>query len=114
MILEYEQQKTVDTIEETVVKYFEVEPQDIVNKRGSENIRNARYFLWYILHFKLEMSPKSIGLIYMYDTRTVKYGYAKIRNSMKYHKMYVSVYEELMEKVKPLIPLNLDKFWGKA
>lgn len=113
MKLNTEQINKIDEIEEIIAKYFGISPQDIINKLQKENVSNARYFLWYILHFKLEMSSNKIGKIYLYTPRLVKYGYAKIKNGIRFHKFYNNIYEDLMEKIEPILPKDLDRFWEK-
>lgn len=106
------QQQTIDKIEHEVCVYFRVTEQDIINKDNSEISSNARHFLWYMLHFKLGMSPLKISNIYLKMPRAVKKGYAKIKNGIKYHSYYKVMYNELSEKIEPFIPKDIERFWN--
>ena len=55
MKLTTEQINKIDEIEMIVANHFGIEPQSIINRESKENVSNARYFLWYILHFDLGM-----------------------------------------------------------
>lgn len=113
MKINFNQKQTIDRIEQQVCSYFKISEQDIINKDNSEVISNARHFLWYMLHFKLEMSPLSISKIYFRQPRTVKRGYAKIKSGIKYHSYYQTMYKELEEKIEPLIPKDIERFWER-
>ena len=56
MELDEKQRELIDNIEYEVAKYFGVTQQDIINKQTRESVSNARYFIFYILHFKLGMT----------------------------------------------------------
>lgn len=111
MKLNDNQKQTIDKIEKEVCSYFKISEQDIINKDNSEVISNARHFLWYILHFKLAMSPLTISKIYFRLPRTIKRGYAKIKSGIKYHSYYQIMYAELEQKIEPLIPKDTERFW---
>lgn len=112
MKLTTEQINKIDEIEMIVANHFGIEPQSIINRESKENVSNARYFLWYILHFDLGMSPTQLGRLYYRTPRLVKRGYAKIKSGIKFHKLYSNIYEDLMEKTEPILPKDLDKFWN--
>ncbi len=38
---------------------------------------------------------------------------AKIKNGLKFHKVYTSIYEDLLKKIEPILPKDLDKFWNR-
>lgn len=111
MALSDNQKKAIDKIEKEICSYFKIREQDIINKDNSEVISNARHFLWYMLHFKLSMSPLTISKIYFRLPRTIKKGYAKIKSGIKYHSYYQIMYAELEQKIEPLIPKDIERFW---
>lgn len=104
MELDEKQRELIDNIEYEVAKNFGVTQQDIINKQTRESVSNARYFIFYILHFKLGMTPRAIAREYFYNPRSVKMGYAKIKHRLKYYAYYSNILEELMEKIKPFLP----------
>lgn len=106
------QKQTIDKIEKEICSYFKVTEQEIINKNNSDIVSNSRHFLWYMLHFKLSMSPLTISKIYSRLPRTIKRGYAKIKSGIKYHSYYRAMYKELEEKIEPLIPKDIERFWG--
>lgn len=111
MKLNFSQKQTIDKIEHEVCSYFKISEQDIINKDNSELVSNARHFLWYILHFKLNMSPLTISKIYLRLPRSIKRGYAKIKSGIKYHSYYQIMYAELEQETEPLIPKDIERFW---
>lgn len=112
-MLNYNQKQTIDKIEKEVCLYFKIRENEIINKDNSELVSNARHFLWYILHFKLQMSPLTISKIYFRLPRSIKRGYAKIKNGIKYHSYYQIMHKELEEKIEPLIPKDIERFWNE-
>lgn len=113
MNLNDKQKQTIEKIEREVCAYFNVTEQELINKSMSNVVSNARHFLWYILHFKMEMSPLSISKIYFRLPRTIKKGYARVKAGIKYHSYYQIMYKELEEKIKPLIPKDIERFWNR-
>lgn len=113
MTLELDVAKKIDEIEKIACTHFGVTEQELVNKERMENVVSARAFLFYILHYKLEMSPLTISKVYPRQPRSIKKMCAKIKNGLKFHKVYTSIYEDLLKKIEPILPKDLDKFWNR-
>lgn len=103
----------IETIENIVCTHFGVTEQQVINKGRMEDVVFTRAFLFYILHFKLEMSPLDISRIYSRTPRNIKKMYAKIKHGLKYQKLYNTMYEDLMKKIEPILPKDLEKFWNR-
>lgn len=114
MTLTAEQQHKVDQIANEVYKYFGVVEQDIINHNMKEKPSTARYFLYYILHYNLGLSSSTIANMYFRAPRCVKRGVAKIKLGVVRHKYYNAIYTDLMEKIQPLIPGDIDTFLNKS
>lgn len=118
MILELRHQKVIDKISEEVCKYFDVSEQDIVNKDKKEKPSNARYFLWYILHYEMRLSVRMIADTYIRAERNVYKGISKIRCGLRTQSYYRTIYNELLNRIHPLIPKDwereIEKIYGSA
>lgn len=79
-----------------------------------EKPSTARYFLYYILHYSLGLSSSTIANMYFRAPRCVKRGVAKIKLGVVRHKYYNAIYADLMEKIQPLIPGDIDRFLNKS
>lgn len=73
MELAYKFQKKVDEISDVICEYFNINEQEIISRNISEKVANARYFLWYILHYEMRLSAKSY-LIYILESREMYSG----------------------------------------
>lgn len=113
MKLDIDVENKIEEIEKIICSHFGVTEQELVNKERMENVVSARAFLFYILHYKLEMSPLTISKIYPRQPRGIKKLCAKIKNGLKFHKVYTSIYEDLLKKIEPILPKDLDKFWNR-
>lgn len=113
MKLDIDVSRKIEEIEEIVRSHFGVIEQQIINKERTEDVVSARAFLFYILHYKLEMSPLTISKVYPRQPRGIKKLCAKIKNGLKFHKVYTSIYEDLLKKIEPILPKDLDKFWNR-
>lgn len=114
MNLNLEQNKKIDEIESIVCQYFQVREQDVINNSRKKDHTIARYFLWYILHYNLCLSSLTIARVYLINARSVKVGCAKIKMRIKTHKYYKNIYDELMAKIEPIMPKDIDKFLNKV
>lgn len=110
MKLAYKFQKRIDEIAEEVCKYFNVSEQQIISRDCTENVSNARYFLWYILHYEMRLSAKKLSNIYFREPRNVFRGISKIKQGIKNQPYYKAIYEDLYRKVEPLIPEDIERF----
>lgn len=110
MELAYKIQNKVDKISEIVCTYFNVEEQQIISRNSTERVSNARYFLWYILHYHLRISGLTLAKIYFRKKRVVFSGISKIRQGIKNQPFYKIIYEDLYKKVEPLIPEDIERF----
>ena len=113
MKLDIDVENKIEEIEKIICSHFGVTGQQIINKERTEDVISARAFLFYILHYKLEMSPLTISKIYPRQPRGIKKLCAKIKNGLKFHKVYTSIYEDLLKKIEPILPKDLDKFWNR-
>lgn len=113
MKLTLHQQKKVDEIEDVVLTYFKLEEEDILNRRRSENQIIAKAFLIYILHYHLFLSTNTLSGLYLRTPRSIYKLYAKVTDGLRYHKFYNSIYDDLMGKIKPLLPNDIERFWGE-
>lgn len=111
MKLSIKQQTTIDNIQKNICLYFKIDEQEIVNNGRTENIVLARSFFFYILHYNLSMSTNCISSNYLRIPRNVYKLYAKVRHGLKYYKFYNVIYDEIMEKIKPFMPTDVEKFW---
>jgi chromosomal replication initiation ATPase DnaA len=110
MKLAYKFQNKIDEIAEEVCKYFNVSEQQIISRDCTENVSNARYFLWYILHYEMKLSGKTLAKMYFRTHRGVFKGVAKIRSGLKTQPFYQIIYDNLYKKVELLIPEDIERF----
>lgn len=114
MKLNLEQNKKVDEIESIICQYFQVREQDVINNSRIKDHTIARYFLWYILHYNLCLSSLTIARLYLRSARGIKVGLSKVKLRINTHKYYKNIYEDLMAKIEPIMPKNIDKFLNKV
>lgn len=110
MVLTIGQKSKVDDISAVVCKYFKVREIDILGSNRKEKVFNAKTFLWYILHYELRLSANTIAIIYMKDKRGIFRGISKIKNGISSQPYYKLIYEDLMKKVEPLLPEDIERF----
>lgn len=110
MELAYKFQKKVDEISDVICEYFNISEQEIISRNISEKVANARYFLWYILHYEMRLSAKKLSNIYFREPRNVFRGISKIKQGIKNQPYYKAIYEDLYRKVEPLIPEDIERF----
>lgn len=104
------QKKKVDEIANEICDYFNVTEKNIINMDRREAPLNAKTFLWYILHYELYLSIKTISKIYLRDPRSICRGVARIREGMKNQPYYRIIYSNLMKRISPIIPSDMQKF----
>lgn len=77
--------------------FFDVNVEDLYIAKGTESMRNAREFTWYILHYYYFISNNVLSCIYKKDSRTIRRGYAKIKHGVGNQKYYQQLHKDLME-----------------
>lgn len=82
-------------IEKIICEYFNVEQHSLYGQRGQENVTNARFYLWYILHYDMNLSVNRIAKIYNKTPRNISYAIAKIKDGITYQPYYKNIYKEL-------------------
>lgn len=95
--------KESERITDIVCKHFGIKPQEIYNKKRTESVNNARFFVWYILHEKEGISTNSLANMFFRGRRAICYGLAKIRGGIKNQPLYTMMYERLIDKIDGVV-----------
>lgn len=110
MRLNIEQANLVDRIEKEVCTYFGVSTQEIINRDRRETVVTAREFIFFMLHFRLKVSSKQLSRIYCRTPRNIIRCYSNMRAKIKFHQCYKTMNDEILQKIEPLLPKDIERF----
>lgn len=85
-----------EEIDKIVCTYFGIGKDDLYSKSQIGKICDARFFTWYILHYKFNKSIKFLSDRYNRSYGHVKKGVAKIKNGILYQPFFKTKYADLM------------------
>lgn len=91
-----EEKEIINNIEEKVCKYFDVEPQDIVNYNRTAQASLARGYIFYILHKDYGLSIGKIENTYSRKKRVVFWHINKVKFLLK-QRMYKEIYNNICD-----------------
>lgn len=90
-----EQYNLSQKVSNVVCGFFGVKHKDLINKCKSEQLSNARFYIWYILHTKYGLSYTVISAMYFRTKRNVEIGIAKIKYGIKEQPFYRKIFEDI-------------------
>lgn len=103
MKLTLKQENIINRITDDICDYFNVNKSSIIGLDRRESAINAKTFIWYILHYEMKLSIKTISIVYEREMRSIYRGVAKIREGLKNQPYYRMIYDDLMNTVSPLL-----------
>lgn len=90
-----EQYNLSQKVSNVVCGFFGVKHKDLINKCKSEQLSNARFYIWYILHTKYKVSTSILSALYFRCERNIKFGISKIKHGIKEQQYYRKIYEDI-------------------
>lgn len=104
--MDSEKRLLIDRIERIVCQYFDVCPEDILDKGHKTGQSLAKGFLWYILHKDYKISSNALARIYFRTQRSLLMHIAKTNSCIQANKRYKTYYKELRETLDKEFPLD--------
>ena len=91
---------TVDSILESVTKYFGVEKQDILSTSRSKEIVNARKYAMYLSREMLDLSLQKLAKEFNKNHTTIMYQCDNLKKEMQGNKAMQIIKDELVKLIK--------------
>lgn len=104
--MDSEKRLLIDRIEWIVCQYFDVCPEDILDKGHKTEQSLAKGMLWYILHKDYKISSNALARVYFRTQRSLLMHIAKTTSCIQTNKRYKTYYKEIREILDKELPLD--------
>lgn len=94
------QLEAIRIVEMEVCDYMGVNNRVIYERSLKEIVCNAKYMIWYILHYDYGLSVGLLSKTYYLTRRNIQIGIAKVKAGIKYQPYYRNIYDTLKERLK--------------
>lgn len=84
----------ISSLKDCIVKYFNIEIEDLYSTSRKGNYVIARFLLWYILHYEYGISSYVLAREYKKTRRNIMIALAKFRNGLNSQKYYKDLYND--------------------
>lgn len=96
-----------EKVEGVIIDYFSICDADVLkSRRRDENTNNARFYLWYILHYDFGFSFSNLSKLYCKTARNIVAIVSKTKYRIENISKYKSEYENILIKVNVVCEKN--------